>query len=83
MALFMDVHEHIEGLTADAVRDAHRLDLEIQDRYGVKCLNYWFNEATGKVFCLIEAPDAEAANAIHRDSHGLTADEIIQVQEGS
>jgi Protein of unknown function (DUF4242) len=35
------------------------------------------------VFCLIEAPSAEAATAVHKEAHGLLADEIFPVEEGS
>lgn len=83
MPLFMDVHEHVEGLTADAVAGAHAADLQTQEKYGVTYLRYWFDEGTGKVFCLVEAPNAEAANAVHREAHGLVADTIIEVQEGA
>ena len=60
--LFMDHHRHVEGLTAEAVANAHRKDEEIQDEDGVKYLKYWFNEGTGEVFCLAEAPSKEAAS---------------------
>ena len=83
MPLFMDVHDHIEGLTADAVAKAHQADLNTQEKYSVKYLRYWFDEQSGKVFCLIEAPNKEAANAVHREAHGLLADELIEVKEGS
>lgn len=83
MPLFMDTHNHVEGLTADAVGHAHKADLDVQDKYGVKYLRYWFDEGTGKVFCLVEAPSKEAAMAVHREAHGLLADEIIEVQEGA
>lgn len=83
MPLFMDIHQHVEGLTADAVAQAHEADLKTREKYGVKYLRYWFNEASGQVFCLVEAPNAEAANAVHRKAHGLVADELIEVQEGS
>jgi Protein of unknown function (DUF4242) len=83
MPLFMDHHKGVEGLTAEAVADAHRKDMEIQDQYGVKYHRYWFNEDTGEVFCLAEAPNKEAAEAVHREAHGLVADEIVEVQEGS
>ena len=83
MALFMDVHHHVEGLTAEAVAGAHQRDLEVQGRYGVDYKQYWFDEASGKVFCLVEAPDADAAVAVHREAHGLVADEITPVNEGS
>ena len=82
MPLYMDVHHHVEGLTAEAVEGAHQRDLEVQEKYGVKYLKYWFDEATGKVFCLVEAPSKEAAEAVHREAHGLVADEITEVQEG-
>jgi hypothetical protein len=79
----MDIHHHIEGLTEDAVGQAHEADLRTQEKYGVKYLRYWFDEQSGKVFCLVEAPNKEAANAVHREAHGLVADELIEVQEGS
>ena len=81
--LYMDVHRNVEGLTADAVADAHKKYLEIQDEYGVKYHRYWYNEETGMVFCLAEAPSKEAAEAVHQEAHGFTADEIIEVKEGS
>jgi hypothetical protein len=83
MPLYMDTHHKVEGLTAEAVAAAHAKDLEVQDKYGVKYLQYWYNEGTGKVFCLCEAPSKEAAEAVHREAHGLVADEIIEVKEGS
>ena len=82
MPLYMDVHKGIDGLTADAVAGAHEQDLAIQQKHGVKYLKYWFNEADGTVFCLCEAPSKEAAETVHREAHGLVADEIIEVQEG-
>ena len=83
MALFMDVHNKVDGLTAEAVAGAHQKDLEVQEKHGVKYQRYWFDESSGKVFCLVEAPDAEAAATVHREAHGLVADEIIPVREGS
>ena len=82
MPLYLDTHHHVEGLTAEAVAGAHAKDLETQDKYGVKYLKYWFDVGTGKVFCLVEAPSKEAAMAVHREAHGLVADEIIEVKEG-
>ena len=83
MPLYMDIHEHVEGLTADADAHAHAADVKTQEKYGVKYLRYWFDENTGKVFCLIEAPNKEAAIAVHREAHGLVADQIVEVKEGS
>lgn len=83
MPLFMDVHHKVEGLTAEGVAQAHQKDLAVQGKHGVKYLRYWYNQALGKVFCLVEAPSKEAATAVHREAHGLPADEIIEVTEGS
>lgn len=82
MPLYMDIHQHVEGLTAEAVAGAHAKDLQVQSKFGVHYLKYWFDEGTGKVFCLVEAPNPEAAAAVHRQAHGLVADEIIPVKEG-
>jgi peptidyl-tRNA hydrolase len=82
MSLFMDVHDKVEGLTAAAVADAHRRDLGVQESYGVRYLQYWYDEGSGKVFCLVDAPDADAAAAVHREAHGLVADSITPVVEG-
>jgi hypothetical protein len=84
MPLFMDVHKQLpEGTTAKDVAGAHAADVATQDQYGVKYLRYWVDENAGKVFCLVEASDAETATTVHRESHGLVADEIYPVQEGS
>lgn len=83
MPLFMDIHRGVEGLTAEAVADAHRKDLAVQKRHGVDYRRYWFNAESGEVFCLVEAPDRNAAETVHREAHGLVADEIIEVREGS
>lgn len=82
MTLFMDVHHNVEGLTAEAVAEAHTRDVEVQDAHGVDYQRYWFDEVSGTVFCLVEAPSAAAAEAVHREAHGLLADELIPVQEG-
>ncbi len=82
MPLYMDIHHHIPGLTREAIAGAHAKDIEIQGKYGVNYQKYWFDEKTGKAFCLVEAPDKESAIAVHRKAHGLVADEIIEVNEG-
>ena len=83
MPLFMDVHNHIPGLTKDAVAGAHAKDLETQGQYGVRYLNYWYNDQSGQVFCLVEAPDKESAIRVHKEAHGLVADQIFEVREGA
>ncbi|PZS18890.1 MAG: DUF4242 domain-containing protein [Pseudonocardiales bacterium] len=83
MPLYMDVHNLGDGVTLDAVAQAHQADLQTQGKHDVRYLRYWVNESKGTVFCLVEAPDADAASAVHREAHGLVADEVLEVQEGS
>lgn len=83
MPLYMDIHKKVPGLTAESVADAHRKDLQVQKKHGVNYLKYWFNEDAGTVFCLYEAPNKEAGAAVHREAHGLVADEVIEVKEGA
>jgi hypothetical protein len=81
MPLYMDVH-NIEGVSAADVAKAHEADLAIQDQHGVNYKSYWVDEKGGKVFCLVEAPNPDAANTVHREAHGLVADEVHEVTEG-
>jgi hypothetical protein len=83
MALFMDTHTLEGGVSVADVAAAHEADLATQGSHGVDYLRYWVDEEAGKIFCLVEAPDAEAANAVHREAHGLVADEIYRVSEHS
>ncbi len=82
MALFMDMHTIAGGVKAEDVAGAHRADLETQGKYGVNYLRYWVDEKNGTIFCLVDAPDAEAAIRVHREAHGLVAESIIPVVEG-
>ncbi len=83
MPLYMDIHHLEPGVTMGDVAKAHEADLQLQDQYEVKYLRYWVDEAEAKVFCLVEAPSPEAASTVHREAHGLVADEVHLVQEGS
>ena len=83
MSLFMDVHNIEGGVSAEDVAGAHMKDLETQAKYGVSYLRYWVDESAGKIFCLVEADNAEDANTVHREAHGLVADEIYAVSEHS
>ena len=83
MPLYMDVHHLGEPVTVDDVAKAHMAYLQHQDKYDVKYLRYWVDEAKGEIFCLVEAPSPDAANTVHREAHGLVADEVHLVQEGS
>ena len=83
MRLFMDVHHHLpEGASANDVADARMADLRVQHKFRVNYLNYWLDEKEGKIFCLVQAPDAESAIACHREAHGFTPDEIYEVVQG-
>jgi hypothetical protein len=83
MPLFMDLHEIAGGVAMDDVAKAHLADLETQDAHDVRYLRYWVDEQAGRVSCLVEAPSAEAAAEVHRQAHGLVAEHIYRVQEGS
>jgi hypothetical protein len=82
LPLYMDVHSIEGGVSASDVAEAHMKDLQEQAKHGVDYKSYWVAEQEGKIFCLVEAPNPEAANIVHRDSHGLVADEIYEVKEG-
>lgn len=81
MPRFIDIHTVGPGTAPGDVAEAHRRDLEVQSKYGVRYLKYWYDSATGKVFCLSDAPSMEAALAVHREAHGLMPDEIFEVEE--
>ena len=80
MPLYMDIHNLDDGTTAEDVAKAHAKDMEVQQKYGVKYSKYWVNESGKKVFCLAHAPNAEAAEQVHREAHGMMPDKIIEVQ---
>ena len=82
MPRFLDVHTGMpHDLPAHELAEAHAKDLACQAKYGVRYLKYWYDAATGKVFCLSEAPSKEAALAVHREAHGMMPDDIFEVQE--
>ena len=82
MPLYMDVHNMGDQVAAGDVAKAHQADLATQGTHDVNYQRYWVDESEGQIFCLVEAPSAEAANTVHREAHGLVADRIFQVQEG-
>ncbi|HEV7653750.1 MAG TPA: DUF4242 domain-containing protein [Mycobacteriales bacterium] len=82
MPLYMDVHTIEGGVRAADVEQAHLADLAEQGKHDVRYLRYWVDEPNGKVFCLVEAPSADAAGSVHKEAHGLVADAVFQVQEG-
>ncbi|MDH3426247.1 MAG: DUF4242 domain-containing protein [Acidimicrobiia bacterium] len=83
MPTYLDVHTVEGGVSASDVAGAHAADVATQTAYGVEYKRYWVDETAGKIFCLVDAPDAETAATVHREAHGLVADEIYEVSEGS
>jgi uncharacterized protein DUF4242 len=81
MALYMDVHSVKGGVNRDELAKAHKADIALQGKYGVDYKHYWVDEHQGKVFCLVEAPDAETAKRVHREAHGMVAEEIYEVKQ--
>jgi class 3 adenylate cyclase len=81
MGLFLDRHK-APGATGADIAAAHELDLAVQDKYHVRYVTYWFDDKDGTVFCLAEGPDREALETVHREAHGLVADNIIEVGDG-
>lgn len=82
MPLYMDRHE-LAGATAADAAAAHLQDLEVQDRFGVRYLTYWFDYDRQRAFCLADGPDREAVVAVHRASHGMVSHEVIEVDARS
>jgi hypothetical protein len=82
MPTYMDMHD-IPGVKAADVVGAHEADVKVQGKYGVTYKHYWVDEAAGKVFCLVDAPDKESANRVHREAHGLVAQTLFEVEQGA
>jgi len=82
MPLYMDIHSLDGAVTFDDVGKAHQADLQTQGS-DVSYLRYWVDGKHGKIFCLVEAPNPHATATVHREAHGLVAEEIYEVQEGS
>jgi hypothetical protein len=83
MPLFIDVHHDVaRGMNAEAVAEAHARDLAVQAKHGVEFIRYWWDEATGKAFCMSRAPSKAAHIAVHQEAHGIGVDEIYEVKEG-
>ena len=80
MPLYMDIHT-VPGATPDDLAKAHAADMKVQHKHGVRYVKYWYDAATGRVFCLSDAPSKEAALAVHREAHGQMPDDIFEVEE--
>src|SRR5690606_23013015 len=81
MPYYMDIHL-VGKISIEDTRKAHLKDLAVQEKYGVKYHQYWFNEKAGTVYCLMEGPDKESCEATHREANGITACQIIEVEGG-
>jgi Nickel responsive protein SCO4226-like len=79
---YMDMHD-LPGVKAADVAGAHEADVKVQAKYGVNYKHYWVDEAGGKVFCLVEAPDRETASKVHKEAHGLVAEQLFEVEQGA
>jgi class 3 adenylate cyclase len=82
MPMYMDRHE-AAGLVPADLYGAHALDLQVQEKYHVRYLTYWMDQERGQVFCLVDAPSKEAAEAVHSEAHGQVANEIIEVEQNT
>jgi hypothetical protein len=78
MAKFMDVHRGMMGITNQQLREAHAADLAIQSEERVLFEHAWADPVEGVVYCLSEAPDADAVQRVHQRA-GHPADEIHAV----
>ena len=81
MPIYMDTHERVRAITPEGLTRAYERILEIQGKYGVRYLKLWVSYEPGRMFCLLEAPSKEAALLVHRESHGILPNEIIEVVE--
>jgi len=80
---FLDIHELGPGsVTAADVENAHQKDLAVQNKHGVKFINYWVDESTGSVFCLSQAKEASRVVAAHKEAHGLIPVSVNAVKQG-
>jgi hypothetical protein len=82
MAQYMDIHRNVRNINKEKLDEAHKKDLAVEGKYGVKITDYWHSEKDEAIFCLAEAPTKEAFGAVHREAHGLEADEIFEVKQG-
>jgi class 3 adenylate cyclase len=76
----MDRHD-LPQVTAEQVAQAHLMDLEVQSRFDVQLLAYWFDPDSAAAFCLAKANRPDDLQAVHREAHGLIPNEVISVSE--
>ena len=83
MPLYMDRHEVDDSITPFDIAQAHARDLEVQAKYGVDYITYWFDHQTGAGFCLVEGPSADVVEAVHREAHGMVGTKVIEVDRAA
>lgn len=79
---YMDRHE-FSGMTALDAANMHLKDLELQDRFGVQLLTYWFDYDRQTAFCLAKTASGDELSALHRESHGAIPNRVIEVDHGA
>jgi AraC-like DNA-binding protein len=78
----MDIHTvDSDDFSAEDVALAHVKDIAVQEKFGVTQIKYWINLENKTIFCLMEGPDKESCNNVHKESHGDTACNIIEVKD--
>jgi AraC-like DNA-binding protein len=82
MPLYLDFHKELIA-TMEQVVMAHLADLAVQEKFGVKYHKYWLDLTSGTAFCLIEGPNREACEAVHLESSGHTACQLVEVDPTS
>jgi len=80
MPLFIDFHQLDFTPTIEEVKQGHEADLAVKDKHGVKFLQFWYNEQATTIFCLMEAPTAEAIERCHWEGAGDTPCNIQEVE---
>lgn len=78
MPHYMDRHDAVDA-SAEELAQAHLADLTAQERYGVDFLTYWYDNRQHKAYCLVRAPNPEAAIQVHAEAHGNLPADIIEV----
>ena len=78
MPFYMDRH-NTPTASAEGLAEAHKLDLAVQEEYGVRILTYWFDRERGAAFCLVDAPDAQSLKNMHNKAHGNVPTDVIEV----
>lgn len=79
MAMFMDVHHGMEGITEEQLRQAHMADLAVEGMEGVHFERAWADPESGTVYCLSQGPSADAVSRVHERA-GHPTDEVHMVR---